>query len=587
MKVWSKILFLVIAVALYAAVPANGAETSSPKSVTATASPAAFYVAPNGNDSNPGTLVAPFATFMKCRSAMEASTTKTCYIRGGSYRPTIDPSAPTTGCAQTHVPVALYLGSGDSGESWSYYAPDGVDSAVIDGGASSTTTGLGGFVCIDADHGTASNITINGLQLQHFGRFGILAVGPDSNDVASNITITNNEIHEVYNPGPDYPLYGCNSFGAIQAYLFAENVTISNNYVYNITGVVGIGAYPCTMPGNLSGLTIENNVLVNTCSGWTGVYPDCGAIYIQDSSLNNNTGTPWSTNMTVKNNFIRDVGVGSLGPAGGGNGPAIYLDDGTSNVTATGNIITGHIGHCFTIHGGDNNTFRGNICDEGVTAGGYILTYQTSTNGGPDVLASAAGSGSILTFSPVPPFTTGFCLVDLTNTGRISSGCTVVSETPAAVTTSCDVSSVQSGDTIRFLIPMTGNVVSGNIFVNNASSVGYIRSPSSSDAHGFHGGPNGAAYGRFSPPNPQTSIANDYFTYGSTAPDDTGSGGANSDSNAQHVNPQFSGCYVIAPGSPVLAAPINFPTIKGGWGPPGFTLPVTGSVRPSYPIPTC
>ncbi|MGB6026025.1 MAG: hypothetical protein WBG40_12585, partial [Candidatus Sulfotelmatobacter sp.] len=47
-----------------------------------------FYVAPNGNDNNPGTLAQPFATLGKAQSAMRASSSiKTTYIRAGLYKP--------------------------------------------------------------------------------------------------------------------------------------------------------------------------------------------------------------------------------------------------------------------------------------------------------------------------------------------------------------------------------------------------------------------------------------------------------------------------------------------------------------------
>lgn len=45
----------------------------------------AFYVAPTGSDSNAGSFLAPFKTLAKASSAMTASSTKTTYIRSGTY----------------------------------------------------------------------------------------------------------------------------------------------------------------------------------------------------------------------------------------------------------------------------------------------------------------------------------------------------------------------------------------------------------------------------------------------------------------------------------------------------------------------
>src|SRR5580693_2809382 len=47
-----------------------------------------FYVATNGNDSNPGTLASPFLTLTKAQAAENAAGTgssRRIYIRGGNY----------------------------------------------------------------------------------------------------------------------------------------------------------------------------------------------------------------------------------------------------------------------------------------------------------------------------------------------------------------------------------------------------------------------------------------------------------------------------------------------------------------------
>jgi hypothetical protein len=44
------------------------------------------------------------------------------------------------------------------------------------------------------------------------------------------------------------------------------------------------------------------------------------------------------------------------------------------------------------------------------------------------------------------------------------------------------------------------------------------------------------------------------------------------------IDPQVSGwTYDIAPGSPVYSAPLNFTALTRGWGPPGYTIPQTGT----------
>src|SRR5690349_16982261 len=46
-----------------------------------------FFVAPNGNDNNAGTINAPFATLVKAQSAMRSSATKVTFVRAGTYAP--------------------------------------------------------------------------------------------------------------------------------------------------------------------------------------------------------------------------------------------------------------------------------------------------------------------------------------------------------------------------------------------------------------------------------------------------------------------------------------------------------------------
>lgn len=297
----------------------------------------AFYVAPNGSDSNPGTLSAPFATLEAARNAMENSSTKITYIRAGSYQPAADSAGDGT--------QALYLSSADSGQTWSYYPPDGVASAVIDGGASSPWSGLQYGIYV----GGATNVTINGLQLQNFAKFFL-----DATNGASGTQFINNVLHDTYN--------GLNDAG-VALWGSAPGSVVAHNYIYN-TANHGILASTCNggCAGGMTGITIAYNVIDTTCM----VTTDCGAIYIEDYA------SPRSTGITVSQNFLHDMNPSS------DTGRGVYLDDGASNVTATDNIVAGNKWTCFNIHGGDNNVFSNNVCDEEANNDQYILTYQVS-----------------------------------------------------------------------------------------------------------------------------------------------------------------------------------------------------------------
>jgi hypothetical protein len=101
---------------------------------------------------------------------------------------------------------------------------------------------------------------------------------------------------------------------------------------------------------------------------------------------------------------------------------------------------------------------------------------------------------------------------------------------------------------------MESNYVKGNIILGDSSSAsgGYILN---------------------TPTNPLAVQDNFTYSYGTGAISDSGSTG-----DVTGTNPQISGwAYTIAPGSPVFSAPVNFPGIPSAWGPPGYTIPQTGT----------
>nr|WP_294525692.1 hypothetical protein [uncultured Rhodopila sp.] len=317
-----------------------------------TGSSTAFYVSPYGSDSNPGTLAQPFLTLAKAQTAMQGSTyTKTTYLRGGTYSLT--------------TPLALV--TADSGETWSYYAPDGYDAPILDGGSSSSTTGYN-LITIDG----ATGITINGLTMQNFEVFAVGLHGgpaesgvffPNSTSAANNTTIENCIIQNGYAaPQGAFPIDAIFQIGTV------TNTTIANNAILNQygAGITIIDKSAATNQGqNYAGLLIKNNAILytNTQQG------DSGAIYLVNRFQN-------SSPSIITNNFIRDYqGVASTGTTSTPRDIAFYLDDGSQGVTITGNVVgnTGHVVNSYLgtnsgtsilwTNGGNNITFSGNIAD--------------------------------------------------------------------------------------------------------------------------------------------------------------------------------------------------------------------------------
>ena len=351
----------------------------------------AYYVSPTGSDSNAGTLNAPFATFTKAQQAMENSSVKTTYILAGNYSPTATESS-------SFGSTVLNLTSADSGETWSYYPADGSGSAQISGGDKITT-----FMSING----ATGVTVNGLNISNFTAAGIYVTNGSSNADLINNTIYN---MSEYGIGVDDSGHAVN------------NTTISNNYLYNI-GSNAISVY--SVHGNgVNNTTISNNInapstidiaaagVAAAVSHWCEQcgcqrysFADTGDIYLQDLNSTASTGTE------ITNNYL-----------GESHGVALYLDDGASNATVTGNIIspTATSFGGIQVHGGNNDVFSGNIID--VSTGlidGYLF-YQSSDN--PDGnrgmtgnvlennifvgdINSGGGSGYIGSLEPPAPLT--------------------------------------------------------------------------------------------------------------------------------------------------------------------------------------
>jgi Right handed beta helix region len=428
----------------------------------------AFYVSTTGNDDNPGTLAEPFLTLGKAQSAMQASKSiKTTYLRAGTYG--LSASSGTSNCDGGMGSTAINLGSTDDGETWSYYPPDGFASAVLDGGSTSTTTGVAcAFAASDA-----SNLTVIGLGFQHLQYSAVYA------NASPNLTASDNTISDltvaVWNVGGV----------ALHA---SSGATVKNNYIHDVA-YVGVGAWG----GMMSNTTISGNVVLNSCTaaadpgGNDMDGGDCGAIYTWDE-------THASTNILVSNNYVRDVNVSSNGEGDytGCCATGIYIDDGMSNVTVSGNVVTGIKSQCFVIHGGNNNTYTDNLCDLDDSKYQRIMTYQWDS----------------------------------------------------------------------LMLPMTGNSIENNIIVSSSVS-------------------GGTGYSDNGTPTQPTIKNNAYFNYAGSSVDSSGPNG--SDSNPTYENPGIT-CWdpSISSSSPVYDSPVSFKKLVGGWGPPGFVLPQTGT-PPSWP----
>jgi hypothetical protein len=332
--------------------------SSSPSAPALTA----YYVSPDGSDSNPGSIDQPLASLGQAEVLMRSSNAKVTYVRAGTYSG-----------------VALTLTSADDGEVWSYYSPDGVDSAILDGGATGPGTGGNVFTLLGA-----SNVSIVGLTIRNFASWGIGIHGGDADPpggfteataTADSVIIQDNVIDGGYTRANN----GW-AGGGIWADGQVTNLTVANNAILNQYGSgvrVGANGDGNSPSDTISGLTVKNNVVLASDLA-TG---DNGAIYVQDQNFA-------STSLSITNNFIRDYQSApnlrnATVPA---RDVAIYLDRGASNVIVSGNVIAptadpieiagGNSTQAFFIGSGHSNSITGNIVDLGSSAWVLNLAYE-------------------------------------------------------------------------------------------------------------------------------------------------------------------------------------------------------------------
>lgn len=265
----------------------------------------------------------------------QSSTIKLTYVEAGTYSITSS---------------SLTFGSSDNGQTWARYQND---VAIIDGGGS-------GYI----DASGVSNFTIKGLTFQNLG---IGPRGPGMYINGSNITIRWNtflnsnqsaisgaavknsliDSNTIDGQFPGNPAGSTSSaYSAINFWLGTSSNQITHNLIKNCQGG-GI----CITSG-VNDPPINNNVIDrNMLIGVDTNVVDNGGLYLMDRTHNG-----------LGNQITNNVVQGNGGSSHSDQTKAIYLDDQTSNVLVSGNILWGGVGqYGIQVHGGDHNTVQRNI----------------------------------------------------------------------------------------------------------------------------------------------------------------------------------------------------------------------------------
>ena len=305
------------------------------KSVASTA----YYVSPNGSDSNNGlTVQTAFKTLEKARAGMVSkSGIKTTYLSGGAY--------PRT--------ATLMLSQSDNGETWRNY-PGQVP--VVDGGS---TVPVGVFLS------GSSNVTIYGITFQNFAQSALQTHNTTS------ITLKDDTILNTQSTA--WVQAGINAVGTFKNGVIQHNLVANSNY----NGI----SIATDSTSSMSGTVISDNVVLNSCR----VVSDCGAIYVEDPAER-------SSNVTITHNLVGNFGSRNNNTHG------IYLDNLASDVKVTNNIVfgTGTLG--LIIHGGHGNGITNNIFD--ISGQSNLGLYQQD---GPDQMKGNVFKCNVVYSSAKPP----------------------------------------------------------------------------------------------------------------------------------------------------------------------------------------
>ena len=206
---------------------------------TAQASASTFYVAPNGDDNNPGTLAKPWRTIQYATSSEAVQPGDTVYIRGGTYNEYIQQErsgVPGNPIVYRNYPGETPVITGSGSWRWhileqSYIRIEGMSFRDYRKGAIQIRTRNANIKGIEIINNTFENQS----QLNNDGAKTIHVTTTDTNFVVSDITIRGNRLLNV--DTGDHP--------AIQIAGEARNIRILDNRIRNTSSIaIGVAGRP-------------------------------------------------------------------------------------------------------------------------------------------------------------------------------------------------------------------------------------------------------------------------------------------------------------------------------------------------------
>ncbi len=226
-----------------------------------------YYVAPDGDDANPGTQASPWQTIQHAADILVAG--DTLYIRAGIYFEQVIPQ-----------------NSGSSGQFITYAAFPG-ESVTIDGSGVDVPEYTGLFYIVDRNY-----VRVSGLRVIHSSYYGIVA------EDSSYITFDHNYTYDTYSSGisswgNSHVLVDSNEVVGACTGIWQEHISISNtdtfevryNHVHDVmsgtNGKEGISIKDASIHGKVYGNQVNDLNEV-------GIYIDAEAEHLYDVEVYGN-----------------------------------------------------------------------------------------------------------------------------------------------------------------------------------------------------------------------------------------------------------------------------------------------------------
>ena len=201
-----------------------------------------YYVATDGVDDNPGTLIQPWETIQKAANSLSPG--DIVYVRGGVY----------------YEKVTFNI-SGSANDGYITFQNYEDEVAILDGTDVSVIEGDNGMFLIVDQH----YLIIEGFEIRNYRSStpDIIPIGINIRGIAHHIKLINNRIHQIETNAPvDDDLMGADAHGiavyGTSAPDSVHNIVIDGNELYDL--ILG-SSEGLVLNGNVSQFIISNNIL--------------------------------------------------------------------------------------------------------------------------------------------------------------------------------------------------------------------------------------------------------------------------------------------------------------------------------------